>query len=167
MSWEQYLTYDDAVPSEYYGGALVVAAQPSQLHQHIQFRLTTLLHAHAPAGAAVTQGWAWSPDGAREELGPDLMVHEPTTEQRALRSIPFLVVEIVSTNRSADLVAKLQRYAAWGAPSYWIVDPRDHAVTTLVLRDGLYEESGFHTSGAVVLTYGDIEVPVDLDALFG
>jgi Uma2 family endonuclease len=166
MSWEEYLTFDEPVPSEYFGGALVVSPSPSKHHQDIEFRLQTVLHENLPPGAEVTRGWGWSPEGVREQLIPDLMVHGPPTDQWALRAVPFLVVEILSTNRSKDLVAKQQRYAAWGAPSYWIVDPRDHAVKTLVLRDGIYQEAGHFTSGTAVLQYGDVEVPVDLDALF-
>ncbi len=94
------------------------------------------------------------------------MVHRLTDEQRALREIPLLVIEVVSSNRAKDFVAKLQRYAAWGAPSYWIVDPRDRVVITLALSGGLYAETARHTDGAAVLAYGDVAVPVDLDELF-
>jgi len=72
----------------------------------------------------------------------------------------------VSSNRAKDLVAKVQRYAAWGAPSYWIVDRRDGVVITLALRNGLYAETARHTAGTPVLTYGEVQVPVDLDAMF-
>ncbi|WGX95591.1 Uma2 family endonuclease [Nocardioides sp. L-11A] len=164
MTWEEYLAAD-VVPSEYFGGALVVAAQPSQRHQQIQFRLQVLLNDHLAPGTQVTGGWGWIPTGVREELGPDLMVHDVTEEQRALSGVPHLVVEIVSSNRANDYIAKVQRYAAWGAPSYWIVDPRDHEVTTMRLVDGFYRETGRFASGQVVLAYGDVEVPVDIDAL--
>lgn len=166
MTWEEYLALDEPVPSEYFGGELVVPPLPSQQHQDIEFRLQMVLHLHVVPGTKVTRGWAWSPRGVREELIPDLMVHRVTDEQRALSGIPHLVVEIVSSNRAKDLVAKVQRYAAWGAPSYWIVDPRDHLVVTMVLSDGLYAETARHTAGTAVLTYDDVEVPVDLDALF-
>ncbi|MFJ9314869.1 Uma2 family endonuclease [Pimelobacter simplex] len=164
MTWEEYLEAD-VVPSEYYGGALVVAAQPSQRHQKIQFRLQAILLQHLAPGTDVTGGWGWIPTGVREELGPDLMVHDETEEQRALSGVPHLVAEIVSSNRANDYVAKAQRYAAWRAPSYWIVDPRDHVVVTMRLVDEFYVETARHTGGQVVLTYGDVEVPVDLDAL--
>lgn len=167
MSWEEYLTLDEPVPSEYFGGALVVSAAPSQHHQAIEFRLQMLLHQHLAPGTEVTHGWGWSPADAREELIPDLMVHDRTDEQRALRGIPHLVVEIVSSHRGKDLVAKVQRYAAWGAPSYWIVDPRDRVVITMALGDGLYAETARLTAGSGVLTYGDVRVPADLDELFG
>ncbi|MCR1784244.1 Uma2 family endonuclease [Nocardioides carbamazepini] len=164
MTWEEYLAAD-VVPSEYYGGALVVAAQPSQRHQDVEFRLQLILVRHLAPGTKVTRGWGWIPTGVREELGPDLMVHDVTEEQRALSGIPHLVVEVVSSNRGNDYVAKAQRYAAWGAPSYWIVDPRDHVVVTMELVDGLYVETGRFTSGQATLRYGEVEVSLDIDEL--
>lgn len=80
--------------------------------------------------------------------------------------VPHLVVEVLSSNRRDDLVAKLNRYAAWGAPSYWIVDPRDRIIRTYRLEDGIYVGTGSFTEGQAVLTYGDVGVPVDLDTLF-
>lgn len=167
MSWEEYLALDDDFPGEYFGGDLVVAPSPSQQHQDIEFRLQMLLHQHLAPGTKVTRGWGWSPPGVREELIPDLMVHHETPEQRALTGIPLLVVEIVSSMRAKDYVAKAQRYARWGAPTYWIVDPRDHEIGTFELQDdGLYVETGSFGSGVQSLAYGDVEVPVDIDALF-
>ncbi|MFD1248264.1 Uma2 family endonuclease [Nocardioides ginsengisoli] len=164
MTWEEYLAAD-VVPSEYYGGALVVAAQPSQRHQDIQFRLHVPVAQHVAPGTKVTGGWGWIPTGVREDLGPDLMVHDITDEQRALSGVPHLVVEIVSSRRANDYRAKAERYAAWGAPSYWIVDPREHEVITLRLADGAFVETGRFSGGEAILRYGAVEVPVDIDAL--
>ena len=164
MSWEEYVEAD-VVPSEYYEGALVVAGRLPRHHLDLRVRLHMSLDRHLSPGTKVTQGWGWMPTGVREELGPDLMVHDETGEQRALSGIPHLVVEIVSSNRASDYVAKSQRYARWGAPSYWIVDPRDHEVTTMVLLDGLYTVSGRFKRGEATLRYGEVEVPVDIDAL--
>ncbi len=82
-----------------------------------------------------------------------------------MTSTPHLVVEILSSNRRDDLVGKLNRYAQWGAPAYWIVDPRDHVILTHRLEDGYFVETGRYTDGPATLTYGDVKVPVDVDAL--
>jgi Uma2 family endonuclease len=37
-----------------------------------------------------------------------------------------------------------------GIPEYWIVDPERQVVTTLLLFDGLYEETEYH--GAEIIT---------------
>jgi Uma2 family endonuclease len=53
--------------------------------------------------------------------------------------VPPLVVEVLSTNRAADTVVKVQKYAKAGAPRYWIVDLRDRTLVSLILVDGVYE----------------------------
>lgn len=166
MAWEEYLALDD-VRGEYRGGELVVSAAPGRGHQRIVFDLAKLLEPTLPSGAALTLGWGWSPVGVREELVPDLMVHPPTEEDVRFTGIPLLVVEVVSTNRRADLVEKTTRYAAWGARSYWVLDPRDHEVHAFDHVDGLFVQTAHTSSGQVTLTYGDAAVEVDLDTLLG
>ncbi len=51
------------------------------------------------------------------------MVHALTPEYLRYTGTPHLVVEILSTDRGADLVRKSHRYAAAGVPRYWVVDP--------------------------------------------
>lgn len=166
MTWEEYLAHDELVPSEYYGGSLVMVPAPSVRHQHIIGRVYDLIRTHLAPGHTATFGAGWSPDGVQEELIPDLMVHRPTTD-RVVRTPPALVVEVLSSNRSDDLVGKMNRYAAWGAPSYWVVDPRDRVVLEYELVEGHFVEIGRHVDGVVTLHYGEaIEVPADLDALF-
>ena len=53
---------------------------------------------------------------------------------------PDIVVEILSTDRSRDLVRKRQIYAEAGVLEYWLMDPRNDTVTQLELRDGAYVE---------------------------
>jgi Uma2 family endonuclease len=67
---------------------------------------------------------------------------------------------------SDDLVAKFNRYAAWGARDYWIVDPRDKVLLTFRSESGIFSESGRHTDGRVNLGYADIRVELDLDDLW-
>ena len=53
---------------------------------------------------------------------------------------PDIVVEILSTDRSRDLVRKRQIYAEAGVLEYWPIDPRNDTVTQLELREGEYVE---------------------------
>jgi hypothetical protein len=39
--------------------------------------------------------------------------------------VPTIVIEVLSTNRTDDLVRKSTEYLAAGARQYWIVDPQD------------------------------------------
>jgi len=61
-------------------------------------------------------------------------------EGRWVEGAPDIVVEILSTDRSRDLVRKRRIYAEAGVLEYWPVDPRNDTVTPLELRDGQYVE---------------------------
>ncbi|MBM7518911.1 Uma2 family endonuclease [Nocardioides nitrophenolicus] len=163
MTWEDFLDHPET--GEYYGGCLVVMPTPSKKHQQVLKRLERLIDATLPPGAEALQSLGWSPPGVRELLIPDLTVFRDESDAPFLSGIPLLVVEVLSTNRRDDLVGKVQRYAAWRAPSYWIVDPRDHQVVTMELVDGLYLETGRVTGGRATLRYGDADVALDIDAL--
>lgn len=66
---------------------------------------------------------------------------------------PILVVEVVSpgkVNEDRDYRYKRSEYAARGISEYWIVDPGQAKITVLTLVDGLYEETIFQGSGAIV-----------------
>ena len=122
-----------------------------------------LLKAASGPGDCVL-GWAWKP--AADEFVPDVMVFPPTTETVRFTGKPRLVVEVVSTRRSADHVVKVGKDAKAGLGDYWIVDPQEHLVETPELRDGVYELSGRWESGMATLTFDGVEVDVDVDALF-
>ena len=57
-----------------------------------------------------------------------------------VEALPDIVVEILSTDRSRDLIRKRQIYAEAGVLEYWLMDPRSDTVTLLELRDGAYVE---------------------------
>ena len=58
-----------------------------------------------------------------------------------------LVMEVVSTNRSHDLVRKRMEYAQAHIPEYWIVDPEQETVTILTLDGDHYAEHGMFVRG--------------------
>ena len=167
MSWEEFLRHDHPGDSEYLEGCLIRMAPATKKHQVVIKRLERLLDDHLPDGAQSLQSVGWSPRGVHEHLVPVLLVFRDVDDEALFSGTPLLVVEVVSTRRSGDLVAKRERYAAWGAPSYWVVDPRRHRVLTMELSDGELVETGRFTGGAATLRYGEVEVPVDIDALLG
>ena len=57
-----------------------------------------------------------------------------------VEGVPDIVVEIMSTDRSHDLVFKRRIYAEAGVREYWICDPRNDTVLPLELQDGEYVE---------------------------
>lgn len=154
MSWEEYERLEPDVRHQYIDGCLVVTPRPRLIHQVMLDNLASALRAAVPAGYLAVSEWAWKP-GA-DEWAPDVMICErPDEIATAVRftGTPVLIVEILSTDRSADLVRKLYRYAAAGLPRYWIGDPLEPSVRAFLLTGGMYEEVG----GAV----GDEEVEFD------
>ena len=79
------------------------------------------------------------------------------------RGVPDLVIEIVSPQRrSRDLVKKRELYARHGIPHYWIVDPENHEIIELVLRDDRYAERSRVAAGPLrPEVFPDLAIDVD------
>ena len=78
-------------------------------------------------------------------LQPDLAVvltnRQHILTPTKIKGTPDLVVEILSpSTESRDRELKRERYQAAGVPEYWIVDPFEHSVEQLVLKDGVYQQ---------------------------
>jgi Uma2 family endonuclease len=58
---------------------------------------------------------------------------------------PRFVIEILSSNRSYDMITKLNLYQKAGVAEYWMVDPEEKIITALELSNGSYL---YHSYGA-------------------
>jgi Uma2 family endonuclease len=58
---------------------------------------------------------------------------------------PRFIIEILSSNRSYDMITKLNLYQKAGVPEYWMVDTEEKIITVLELSKGSYI---YHSYGA-------------------
>ncbi len=138
-------------------GELYIMPRPHRGHQFLKDELVThfkilLNNSPTPPAEVYTELVIIISRESGRILIPDLSVFlrppGDDSDISAAGSIPDIVIEILSTNRSRDLVRKRQLYAEAGVPEYWIFDPRNDSVLPLELRDGEYV-------GRDVLSMGD------------
>ena len=129
-SWDVYLALPDEMRADYADGVVPVHALPTYGHQKLCLRLRDLIADQLGDSAVVALGVGWLLPGAAGATVrvPDLMVmpEEPVTD--IVTNAPPIVAEVLSANRSDDLVLKSPEYLAAGVEQYWILDPRDRVM---------------------------------------
>ncbi|UBF24585.1 Uma2 family endonuclease [Kovacikia minuta CCNUW1] len=160
LTFEEYLTYDDATDNRYelVNGELIELPPESGLNVCIAKYLFLML-INAGVSFKLIQLHACEiqvpvlQSGDAQNRYPDLVVfreeHLELTQRRLTITLdmppPALVVEIVSpgkSNHERDYQRKREQYSRVGIPEYWIIDPEQQIVIVLTLESGQYIESG-------------------------
>ena len=125
---------DDGKRRELVGGDLFVTPSPLSGHQRVVSRLASALSAYLrnhPIGVLLTAPYDLVFDDY-DVLKPDLLF--VLNERRSIirdRACgpPDLVVEVLSpASVQQDRGPKLQAYARFGVPEYWMADPEQKAI---------------------------------------
>jgi Uma2 family endonuclease len=109
-------------------GEVIVAPSPTLRHQEILGRVYEALRAWARtrgADATVVQAPLDIRFAPGRILQPDAAMFIPSLPaniELPVGRVPNLVIEVVSSNRTYDRVAKRAIYGSAGVPEYWLVD---------------------------------------------
>ena len=130
-------------------GELYIMPRPRRAHhdgqQELEWHVLTYLKGFAIPPAFVYTDFivALSLED-RRLYAPDLCIvlreRAHIIGDRMIEGAPDIVAEVLSSDRSRDLVRKRHLYAAAGIPEYWIFDDRNATATLLELRGGEYAE---------------------------
>ena len=150
QDWLQ--TPEDGLRHEILDGDHVVTPSPNLHHQRISRRIHHQLYEqieltgrgevfYAPAGVRLSD---------EDVVEPDLFIVLAERSEIMLEThvdgAPDLVVEILSKSTGRrDRGIKKSRYARFGVPEYWIVDPVGNVVERYLLSEGGYCLSGSET----------------------
>lgn len=151
---------DDGNRYEVIDGVLYMAPAPHPRHQRILFNLTVLFAPFVTGENAPGEMFFAPVDvifAFEDVFQTDLIfisldrLHIIT--DRGLDAVPDLVVEVLSPpTRSRDLNLKRHRYAHFGVPEYWPIDPETRTILALELSGGEYVERGTCGSGDELTT---------------
>ena len=151
---------DDGNRYEVIDGVLYMAPAPHPRHQRILFNLAALFVPFAIGENALGEAFFAPIDvifASEDIFQPDLIfisrdrLHIIT--DRGLEAAPDLAVEVLSpSTRSRDLNLKRRRYAHFGVPEYWPIDPDSRTIRALMLENDHYVERGTHGIGDELIT---------------
>jgi Uma2 family endonuclease len=136
---------EDGRRYELYDGEVYVVPTPIPRHQVVQYTVAEALRALCRQHGGFAVG---SPIGIvfseYDVLQPDVVFFRPERAHlidldRAIRHAPDLCVEILSpSTEQTDRGRKLQMFARYGVPEYWIVDPVHETIEVHRLEAGGY-----------------------------
>jgi Uma2 family endonuclease len=136
---------EDGRRYELYDGDVYVVPAPVPRHQRVQTRLIEWLDAYAESvGGFALPSPIDIVFSDYDVLQPDVVYFQPSRAHlidldHAIRHAPDLCVEILSPSTEAtDRGRKLQMFARYGVPEYWIVDPVNECIEVHRLEAGSY-----------------------------
>ncbi len=145
-------------------GEVIVSPSPNLAHQHIVGGLFLALKTWQKANPKATIGL--SPLDLRiapnRILQPDLFVIcDAIAETMPITAVPELIIEVLSSNRSYDRLAKRFVYEEAGVHEYWMVDADRRCIEVVVAGELRVETESVQSSSLEGL------LVVDVATLFG
>jgi len=135
---------DDGRRRELIDGVLIVSPAPGRRHQNVVVRLWRVLEDACPPEYDVLVAPFAVHSGDDTELQPDVVVgRDEDFTEKDLPAPPVLAVEVLSPSTAIyDLNLKKAVYERFGTGSYWVIDPKEPALTVFELdADGNYQQA--------------------------
>jgi Uma2 family endonuclease len=152
-------------------GVLYMVPSPSTTHQIILQKLNYILYNYvtenslgiilpAPVDVKLSD---------KDVVVPDIIYlnndKKRLITENYIDGSPSLVIEIMSLNRSRDLIEKRELYQSFGIKEYLIVDIKESMVYQLVLSGrGVYTETHYRSSD--LLKLNELPLSIDLSKIF-
>ena len=148
---------EDGRRYEIHGGELVVVAAPLARHQIAVFEIAALLHDYGKraGGRALTAPFDIVFD-EYDVVQPDVVFFRAERSHLVqldvvTRAAPDIAVEVLSpSTASIDRGRKMEMFARYGVPEYWIVDPVRLEIEVHTLEQGAYRCAQVATCGDTV-----------------
>lgn len=162
---------DDGRRHELIDGIHYVSPSPALRHQWICGRVSRVLEDYfaGPRRARVFGSPVDVELSTRDVMVPDVIVVPWETDLAAQRveQPPKLVVEVLSpSSRNRDRQLKFERYAAFGVPHYWIIDPDQPSFACYRLQNGHFERAAGADPASPMLVHPDFTgLEISLSAL--
>ena len=175
MSIDEWVALPEDAPGELVNGYLTEEEVPDPIHGLAVSWLIALFRAWLGTG----KGFVFDSDvkfvlSATRGRKPDISVYlpdrPPPPSRGPLRESPDLVVEVISPSprdERRDRVDKMDDYAAFGVPLYWLVDPALGSLEIFELRGGRYTRVLAAVEGTIDTVPGCPGLVLDVDALWG
>jgi Uma2 family endonuclease len=150
LTYEDYAALpDDGRRYELHEGELSVTPAPGLSHQDILGNLFVILRGHVNA-RGLGKVFVAPVDCVLEDVTvvqPDIVFVETARRsvmsERGIEGPPTLAIEIISPSSGGiDRRRKLQLYARYAVPYYWIVDPPARTIEAHQLEQGVYGDAG-------------------------
>ncbi len=176
-----YFTYDDIkhLPEypegpliELYKGDLFMAPSPSTKHQQISLNLSVaisiLVEAKdlgslftAPIDVILSEKNVFVPDLVFIKTENSYMISE-----KNISGSPDFIIEILSSNKTNDLVKKKDIYQEFGIQEYWIVDPNEEMILKYVLENEKYKLSGKFDKSSKFIKVDTLNIEISMEKIF-
>jgi Uma2 family endonuclease len=156
---------EDGRRYELYDGEVFVVPSPLPKHQVVAITVTEMLRQYArDHGGFCVSSPIDIVFSDYDVLQPDVIYFSPDRAHlvdlnRVIRHAPDLCVEVLSPSTAAtDRGKKMQMFARYGVPEYWIIDPVEESIE-------IYELAGAGYELALTATGSDAISPAGLPGL--